>query len=303
MDNTCKICNQLVSERSHFWKIHKIKEKDYYERYETKFDKLTMELIEFKNPEQYKLTDFQNKINLRKYLESKTKKEGLDYLEWWIYKRKELKNLIYSMGEFECKSLCFPSISYIQKKFGEDCYDYICSINKLILKYNYKQILETDNNKELNFICDSREQNLLKFPNVQISTLNYGDYSIENNNDRIFIERKSLTDAISSLSGGYERLNREIDRSKLDNGYLIFLIEEKYSNLQSFEYMPHIHSKCNWIFISHQIRELIQKYPLNIQFLAVDGRKEAVRVIEKIFRLKNNIRNIDLQFFYNKKDL
>lgn len=301
MDNICKICDQEVTEKSHFWKNHKIKEKDYYEQYIPKSDLFTNEPIIFKNPEQYFLTDFNDKRNLKKYLESKSKKEGLDYLELWISKRKQIKDLTYAMPEFECKSLCFPSIKFIRDFFGLDCYDCICLTNKLQLRHDYNQKLEIDNNKELNFICDSREQNILRLPNMQIAALNYGDYTIENSN--IYIERKSLSDAISTLSGGFERLKKEIERCKENNHYLVILIEEKYSNLQGFEYMPHIHSKCDWIFISHRIRELLHEYPLTIQFLAVDGRKESVRVMEKIFKLNNDINSLDLQYLYNQKIL
>lgn len=298
----CPICNTENIDKKHPYSIHKIKYADFIEKYYPKIDLYTKELIKYKNDEQYHLADFNTKINLKKYLESVSKEEGLHYLKGWLLRRKELKNLSFAPVEFEIKSLPMPSLVYWNKKYGIDSYKKICLELGLLLKHDLNYLPETNQNQDLEYIVDSREQSVLPIKNFQVQCLNYGDYTIKDN-DSIYIERKSLSDAISTLSQGYERFNKEIERCKKDNNYLIILIEEKYSNLQSFEYMPHIHSKCDWIFISHRIRELLQNYPLNIQFLAVDGRKEAVRIIEKIFKLKDYIKQLDLQYFYNIGDL
>lgn len=298
--NTCRICEQEVKEDSHYFKFHKIKQKDYFERFYENFDLLTGEQIEFKSKESFFNTDFINKNNLKKYLELKSKEEGLKYCENWLKRRKEYKSLEYQLSEFECKSLCFPSISYIEKTFGIGSYNRICHNVELKLKYNYDRKLELQN-KELEIICDTREQNLLKFSNIQIEKLDYGDYTIEDNKG-IYIERKSLIDAIGTLSQGYDRFIKEIERCKNDKNYLIVVIEEKYNNLLSFSYLPHMKRiQASEAFILHRIRELLQKYPLNLQFLCVDGRKESVRIIENIFKISENIRNIDLQWTYNEK--
>src|SRR5437879_2123446 len=100
----CKICNQKTGERRHFWLEHKIKEKDYYLKYEPKFDLLTKEIIDFKNPEQYESTDFTDKRHLKKYLENHDKEEGLNYCKNWLLRRKNNKSLIYSPSNFEVRS-------------------------------------------------------------------------------------------------------------------------------------------------------------------------------------------------------
>ncbi len=299
MDNICKICNQDINERSHFWKNHKIKEKDYFEQYFPRLDLYNQEKIQFKSEDSYFLTDFNTKPNLKKYIESISKPEALNYLKNWLIRRKNTKDLKYSLSEFELKTLLYPSISYINKYFGAGSYEKICLESGLLIKYDLNYCPQTKQNEELEYIVDTREQSVLPIKNFQVKCLNYGDYTIEKNNG-IFIERKSLSDAISTLSGGYERFQKEIERCRSNNDYLIILIEEKFSNFQSFQYMPHIHSKCNWEFISHRVRELCYKYPLNIQFLCSNGRVEAVRVIEKIFQLKDKLRELDLQYLYNK---
>lgn len=304
MDNKCLICNQEFTERSHFWKNHKIKEADYYEKYYPRHDLLTNEIITFKSVESYQLTDFTDKRNLRKYLESlSTNGEVFGYLIASLFRRKELKDLQFAPSEFEIKSLMFPSIKYIEEKYGEKTYKFICKNAGLLVRYIYEANPESFyDDKDLVYICDTREQNILKLPNMQIAKLDFGDYTVEKSN--VFIERKSLNDLVGTLSGGYERFHREIDRCVSNDKQLIVLIEEKYQNILSFNYLPHMrYSKCSPDFIFHRIRELLNKYPLNLQFLAVDGRKEAVRVLKKIFNLGYNINTLDLQFLYNKEKL
>lgn len=299
MDNICKICGEIVTERKHYYSKHKIKESDYFIKYFPKFDLQTNEPVLFKSPEQYEMADFTDKRNLKKYLESKTKEDGLNYCKDWLIRRKELKNLIFSLSEFEVKSLCYPSISFFHKFFGPNSYENLCESVGLINRYNYNQKLEFDENKEIEFICDSREQQILNLSNKQIEKLEFGDYTIKDNRG-IYIERKSINDFISTMSQGFDRFCRELDRCVKKDGYLVILIEEKYSSLNSYPYLPHTKQiKAKPDFIAHQFRQILNTYPTHCQMLAVDGRKEAVRILEKIFKIKQNIREIDLTYAYN----
>lgn len=303
MDNICKICNQEIDGRAHFYKNHKIKEKDYYEKYLPKQDLLTGEKIEFKNPEQYELQDFNRKNNLKKFIENQPLLSSNTYLTQWLKKRKQLKNISYAPSQFEIKSLQFPSIKYINQKYGNNiAYQTMCQAAGLKCLYDYNNILYFKDYLKQIFLCDTREQTPLSLPDMEIQKLDVGDYTLEGSN--IYIERKSLNDLIGTLSKGYERFKKELDRCVKNNCYLIVLIEEKYSNLLSFNYLP----QCKKVqttpdFILHRARELLNLYPNNLQMLAVDGRKECARIIEKIFRLDNNVSNIDLQFYYDKEDL
>lgn len=301
MDNICKICNNPISERKHFWNEHRIKEADYYVKYEPKYDLYDKSIIVFKSIEQYTLADFNNKINLRKYIESLSKEAAINYLIDWLTRWQQSKKTVLAPSEFEIKSINFPSIKYIEKTYGTGTYADICSrVKYACTRYEYKMKSLKEKNKPLEYIIDTREQSILHLPNFQVQKLNYGDYSIANNPNKIYIERKSLTDFIGTLSQGYERFVKELERCQDDEGYLIVLIEEKYSNLLGFNYLPH----CKRIqatpdFIMHRAREILRNYPLNLQMLAVDGRKESARVITKIFSLDYDIERLDLQYYYN----
>ncbi|MDO8609360.1 MAG: ERCC4 domain-containing protein [bacterium] len=296
----CEICNLEFSERSHFWKIHKIKEKDYYEKHIPKTDLLTGEKIGFSNPEKYELDNFKDKKNLKKYLEL-NKEIGLEYLTNWLKTRKQLKNLEFGPSHFELRALQYPGIKYIEEFYGQGVYKNICEKSGLKIRYNYNQEIKFED-KNLEFVMDSREQKGLSLKDYQISTLPYGDYTIKNSN--IYIERKSIMDLIGSVTSGFDRLCREIEKCKNDNNYLIVLIEEKFQNLLSFPYLPHCKkTKVSVEYLHHNIREIYNKYPLNIQFLSVNGRLESVKILEQIFKITNNIREIDLQYEYDRNQL
>jgi hypothetical protein len=92
--------------------------------------------------------------------------------------------------------------------------------------------------------------------------------------------------------------------------YMVVLIESKMSNATSFQFLRKAGSKDRVFknvratpeFIMHNMRKIISDYP-NCQFLFVDGRKEASRVIEKIFTCGCSYRTVDLQLAYDRKIL
>lgn len=304
MDNIdCPICGIKNIDKKHPYSLHKIKYKDFIEKYYPRKDLFSKEKIEFKSLESYFLTDFKDKRNLKKYLETIDKNKALEYLQSWLLRRKKNKiNFDFNLTQFEIRSLMFPSIKYIENFFGSGSYKKICLDCGIQYRNNYEYIpkFNKDISNKLLF-QDTREQRGILLSNMEIKKLPFGDYCIENGN--LYLERKSLNDFLNTMSSGYTRFNNEILRCKEAGGFLLVIIEESYKNLQSFEYMPHIHSKCSWSFISHRVRELISQFPLNLQFLAVDGRLEIKRVIEKIFKIEHGIGIPDFQYLYDIGEL
>ena len=119
-----------------------------------------------------------------------------------------------------------------------------------------------------------------------------------------YIERKSITDFIGTMSGGYDRFKREVDRAKEDNANLVVLVEEDISNCLNFKYLPYVSKKIKATpeFVFRNVRELIQTYD-NLHFLFVRGRLEATRVIQKLFLNAGKYNKIDLQLAYDLRKL
>jgi len=199
-----------------------------------------------------------------------------------------------------------PSIIFYNKIF-DDYYDLCSSIgleNKFIHPNNItSQFKNKLTNKDTIYV-DTREQSWLKFDiPFEIKTLPFGDYSCSNDNCNCFIERKSLSDFISTLSvKNFDRFKNEIKKAKENNSYIIVMIEETLTNALSFPYLPHISKniKATPEYIFHNVRQLIQEHD-NLQFLFVDGRKEMTKIIEIIFASKCFYKKIDLQLAYDMK--
>ena len=253
-------------------------------------------------------SDFNDKNNMKKWLKEQPIEKAQEYCKQLLIKRKENKNLIYSPNQVELRTIMAPSIIFYNKIF-KDYYD-ICSNIGLKNKFVHPNLIGDNFKNKLTqkdiIYVDTREQSWLKFSvPFEIKTLSFGDYTCSNDNCGCFIERKSLSDFISTLSvKNYDRFKNEIKKAQKNNSYVIVTVEESLSNALSFPYLPHISKKIKATpeYIFHNVRELLQEYN-NLQFLFVDGRKEMTRIMESIFASKCFYKKIDLQLAYDMKIL
>lgn len=280
----------------------------YYHKYYPKKDLLTDEVINFKTKEQYFNSDFNDKNNMKKWLKNQPLEKAQEYCKELLIKRKKEKKLTYSPSQVELRTIMSPSVLFYNKIFN-NYYDLCSSIgleNKFIHPDNILHQFENKLSEKDTIYVDTREQNWLKF-NIpfEIKMLPYGDYTCSNDNCNCYIERKSLSDFISTLSvGNLDRFRNEIEKAHKDGSYIVVIIEEKLSNALSFQYLPHISKKIKATpeFIFHNVRFLTQEYD-NLQFLFVDGREEMKRVIQSIFASKCFYKKIDMQLAYDMKAL
>ncbi len=281
-------------------KKFKIKQKDYFEDTFPRRDLLTGEKIEYKNIENYFNSDFVNKNNLKKFLKQNPeggKSWSIEYLK----NRKEEKNLIYSPSQAELRSLFCPSIPYFESVGG---YNEICAGIGYKNRYDYKKELVFNKLINPTIIIDTREKLALKLVcKSEVGTLKIGDYALKDSKLSIFIDRKSLSDFIQTLSKGYERFQREIERAVKSNSYIIMQVESDINSALGFEYLPHIHSKATSAFIFKRLRDLLTKYPNHFQVVFADGRIDAAKLVLKIFELGSEVKNIDLQYRLEKGEL
>jgi hypothetical protein len=278
----------------------------YYHTYYPRRDLLTGDTINFKTKEQYLNSDFNDKNNLKKWLKQQTIQKAQEYCRGLLVKRRNDKNLIYAPSQIELRTIMSPSIIFYNKIF-DDYYE-LCSDIGLENKFIHPNIITNQFKNKLNskntIYVDTREQNWLKFDiPFEIKTLPFGDYTANNDNCNCYIERKSLSDFISTLSvKNFDRFKNEIEKAHVNNSYLIVIVEEKLSNALSFQYLPHISKKIKATpeYIFHNVRQLMQEYS-NLQFLFVDGRTEMKSSIEAILSSNCFYKKVDLQLAYDMK--
>ena len=88
-------------------------------------------------------------------------------------------------------------------------------------------------------ICDTREQKCLDFSGIdgvekiENMALAYGDYSaiVNGRPTPIVVERKGISDLFGTMTSGYERFKREMERAKESNVTLILATEGTYSDI------------------------------------------------------------------------
>jgi hypothetical protein len=278
----------------------KVTQKDYWEKYHPKFDFLTGEKIEYKNYKQYYISDFTDKKNLNKWCNLYPEK-GVEWGKNYLRRRKEEKGLIRAPHHVELRSLYSPNVRYFEKYSD---YAAICRELGFEVKFNYKQeIISKPLSKDNKIIIDTREQDPLSLKNSYINTLKFGDYALANEKTPIRVERKGLSDFVGSFGKDIERLKREIQRAKDANGYLIVLIEKDVNKSLSFNYQFETrYAKVSPDHVFKNMRDCLAEFD-NLQFLFVDGRKEAARVLIKLFEMGEQVKTCDLQYFYELNKL
>lgn len=298
---TCKVCGEKIKNASHFYRKHKISKQAYIEKYFPKNDLLTGERIPFKNEKSYFERDFKNKRNLVGWLKKQDRATSQNYILDLYRARVKEKGLSRAMGQVELRTSWIPAINIIEKYF--DSYDDVCE--RLGLERSIGECsFGFDIKKNLSIGIDTREQKPLKFPcKTTLFKLDCGDYTaLGENFENIFVDRKSPGDFLGTMSGGFDRFCREIERAKLFDAYVVVLVEQSLSKMQGFEYSYHgKHTKASSEFIFSRVRELSSKYD-NVQFLFVNGRQEASQAVMKILSAGNLVRTADLQLAYDRKN-
>lgn len=266
-----------------------------------KTDLYTHEPLLYKNEDQYLINDFNNRENLIDYLFASVNPK--EYLLSFFKRRAERKGLVYAPSDVELKSYIAPSIRAIEK-CEIDYKELMIEIGlKVRFDYSVKK-LNQKNDEELIIIQDTREQKELKFKvKSEISKLDFGDYScLGNYFSSVYIERKSLSDFIGSIGKDFERFKKEVARAGNLNSFLIVVIESDLRKSLKFNELSYIHAKASPEYVFHNMREIMEKNA-HVQFLFVRDRHESSRVIEKIFRVGEKIKNCDLQFLYEQGSL
>lgn len=301
---TCKMCNQLhddLDALDQHLKLHKIKKEEYYRRHYPKKDLFTGQSIKFTSSEFYLTSLFNDKNSLRAYFKRHDDHENTEISLRLIKARLNFKDITFIPCQVETRSLVLPGTSTML-----DLFDYEEKMKDFGLKkrfsYDLNKFSKLKSKPFNNIIIDTREKKPLIFKRETVlQKLDQGDYS-RDDDQSLCIERKSLTDFVSTLSGNYDRFLRELDGAKKERRQIVVLVELKLTDCLSFNHIPYYKKliKATPVFIFHRVRSIIQNYK-NVQFLFVDGRKEASLYVEKLLSYGKDIAKFDLQFLYDKK--
>lgn len=307
MSVKCKICDaEFKSERSlhaHI-KAHGVLLSEYYITYYPRYNLYTNELIPFKNKDQYFSTYFSNNVEMEKWAATADQEHVQQILLDILGKRIISKNLQYAPNHLELKLLDLPNIEIYKTYFGS--YNEACrrlQVEPLLNKsIKGKFLKDSKNLNDMEILIDTREQTPLKFSNSKSHKLDFGDYTASGDYyNKTYVDRKSETDFKSTMTVGFERFRKELERAKNFDSFMYIVTEssiDKIINNNSFG--AH---KSNLKFVWHQMRILSHEFARNCQFIFSGGRNRSQNLIPKLLEAGEEMWHSDVQYYIDKRIL
>jgi hypothetical protein len=300
----CKICGGQFNSQSQILshiKSHQQIVDKYFVLNFNKKDLQTKDLIKYKSIEQYFLTDFVDKRNMKLWLQSVDKQTACEYLKAKLKAYCWIKHLDKPPTQSELKTIsCLPKADTFEY-CCEQSFDKICESIELKSNFNY-DIKHTQNDfikyTHNEIVIDTREQQPLKFKDLNIinSKLECGDYA-KSLDSKVVVERKSLGDFYSTLSNGFDRFKREIQRAAEMGIYIVVVTE---CQLKTALYAKRKFGLCSGEYIMHHMRQLCREFD-NIQFVFADGKVEAAKKTLFILEMADMVRSIDLEYWFEQE--
>jgi hypothetical protein len=139
--------------------------------------------------------------------------------------------------------------------------------------------------------------------------LDTGDYTAAGDfYDRTYIDRKSASDFISTLSlRNLDRFKAELGRISNMDSYLFVVVESSLEYIEKYlksakrnKFGPH---KTSSRFIYHNMRELMHEFSDRCQFVFTGGRDQSEFLIPKILFFGSILWNVDIQYYIDNNEL
>lgn len=304
LNHICKVCNKsFKSERAlhiHI-KSHNILLSEYYTTYYPIKNWYNGEPLPFKNKKDYFRKKFSNRWQAIQWLIKN--KDNPVAKEYAI---NELKNRIIEKGlqkapnHIELEIYDLPPIDSYKMLFGS--YTAACELSEVEPMFN-KRMPQEFFNKSYNNIpifIDSREQQPLLFDNSKTMKLDFGDYTSSGDYySYTYVDRKGEQDFKSTLSTGFERFKKELDRCRNMGCYLYIVTESDIEQIKKRNNYSKHKSKLNYIW--HNMRVLSHEYAGSCQFIFTGSRENSMKIIPKLLVLGDKMWNTDIQYYLDKK--
>ena len=302
MSFNCKECDAsfdaLKSLHAHI-KKHDMLLGDYYVKHFQRKNKLTGELLPFKNYEEYFEKDFSQSHQLKQWCDTAPFGAVKSYIIELLKKRIKSKNLKSALSSVELWTIGLPDIDVYKKYFGS--YTDACKECLVEPMFNSKLPKEFWNDySNINVLIDTREQQPLKFKKSAILKLDIGDYAVTGDNyNYTHVDRKSFADFCATVTNSYNRFAKELERCRSLGCYLFIVIEAPLHSMD--DYNKQSYKKFNLKYVFHNMRELQREYGDCCQFVFSGSRDLSVELIPKLLVLGRSLWKTDIQYFWSKK--
>lgn len=137
---------------------------------------------------------------------------------------------------------------------------------------------------KLTIICDTREQKELKFRGYSTLTkkLEVGDYAPLGFEDKVTIDRKSLSDLWGTLGEKKQKRLTKLKEASKNYDYLGIYIEGSYTDVLTGNWPNYFRSKMKGYVIIDRLETIKLKYGIDVVFC--NDRSEMQKRIKTIFK-------------------
>lgn len=277
---------------------------EYYTTHYPRKNRLTQDPLPFKNKLDYFNTDFSTRAQMIKWCNKESSDLVNEYILKQLKSRVEQKQLNYAPNHLEIELNKLPPIDIYKRNFGG--YGQACK--QLGLEPMYSKGItndffqKKDKIEKIPIYIDTREQKPLKFPVHKSLKLDFGDYTMGGDNyTYTFVDRKSEGDFKGTMTVGFKRFRKELERAKQFNAYLYIVTESSIKNIQrNNNFGPH---KSNLSYVWHNMRVLTHDFKGHCQFLFTGNRTNSQLIIPKLLYYGKELWNVDLQYFFDTHGL
>lgn len=303
----CQICHEEYDTEKGLHihlKKHKIDLPTYYTTYFPRYNKLTGKPLPFKKKEHYFNIDFYNRPQLLKWCKITDKEEVSEYILSKLKKRIDDKQLKYGPNHLELIHAKLPDIDTYKNIFGS--YGKACELAGVKPLYGSpidpKCFKEDKEFEDLKILVDTREQKPLKFKKSEELKLDFGDYTVGGKDyNYTYVDRKAEQDFKGTLSGGFERFRRELQRVKDFDSYLFIVVESSMAKIYKNNLAVPYRSSLEFVY--HNMRVLNHEFAGHCQFVFSGDRKKSQSIIPKILKLGKSLWDVDLQYYIDNHGL
>jgi hypothetical protein len=272
MEQVCRVCGKTFKSikglHVHVSRMHNLSVPEYYVQSFQRKDRYTGELLSFKDPVDYFAREFSNLENFIAWSENAPEDEVRESMLNQLKARIEGKKLPYAPSHLELTLNKLPSIDLFKKFFG--------SYSKACQEINVEPLYDRniprnffDKEEELDdvkILIDTRERKPLEFNKSASLKLDFGDYAVGSPHyNYTYVDRKDESDFRSTMTTGYDRFVRELQRAQEFDAFLFVVVEGSIESIKKNNIINP--TKSNLSFIWHNMRQLAHDFPRRCQFI------------------------------------
>jgi hypothetical protein len=228
---------------------------------------------------------------------SNNKEEIKEYILNQLRIRVEKNKSKYCPNHIEIEINKLPPIDIYKRNFGG--YGQACQRLGIEPMYNKginrNLLLQNEKVKETVIHIDTREQKPLFFLNSKDNKLDFGDYTIGGKDyTYTYVDRKSEGDFKGTMSVGFQRFRKELERAKQFNAFLYIVTESSIDKIiKNNKYGSY---SSNLSYVWHNMRILTHEFKGYCQFVFSGSRPNSQLLIPNLLYYGKNLWDVDIQY-------